>query len=300
MEDSKHKAGFINIIGLPNAGKSTLTNALMGWELTIVNKKPQTTRHRIHAIINGEDFQMIVADTPGVIEKPEYAMQEAMNKSALSITDDADVILMVHDVQKPAKESLGLFKEIFIKADAPCIVVLNKTDLVTQEEVLQSLKFWSDQKIAEHVFPCSAEKDRNIEALKNLMVGYLPEHPPYFSKDDTSDRNIRFFVSEIIRNKIMDLYQREIPYSAQVEIEEYIQTTNPSEKTRIRATIFVLRNSQRQIMIGKNGSAIKRLGMASRKEIEEFIGEPIYLDLTIKLKDNWRDDEKALKRLGYY
>lgn len=300
MDEKSHKAGYINIIGLPNAGKSTLTNALMGWELSIVNRKPQTTRHRIHAIINGEDYQMIVADTPGYIEQPEYAMQEMMNKSALSITDDADVILMVHDIERPAKDSLELFKEVFIKADAPCIIVLNKTDLVDQSVVLSSLSFWSDQKISDHVFPCSAEKKSNIESLKKLMVEYLPEHPPYFSKDDTSDRNIRFFVSEIIRNKIMDQYQREVPYSAQVEIEEYKESQDPSEKTHIRAIIYVLRNSQRQIMIGKGGSAIKRLGMAARKEIEKFIGEPIYLDLTVKLKDNWRDDEKALKRLGYY
>ena len=255
-----HKAGFINIIGLPNAGKSTLTNALIGWNLTVVNRKPQTTRHRIHAIINGPDHQIIIADTPGYIKNPEYAMQESMNKAALSVTDDADVILAVHDVTRPFEDSIDLFKEVFLHTDAPVIIVLNKVDLVSDEVVLKQIAQWSKENIAQHIFPLSAKEGTRATELIELVKGFLPEHPAYYDKEDSSDRDTRFFVSEIIRSEILTLYQKEIPYSVQVQITEYQERKSENEKTRISATIFVLRNSQRRILIGRQGSAIKKLG----------------------------------------
>ena len=293
-----HKAGFVNIIGLPNAGKSSLTNALLGWNLNIVNKKPQTTRHRIHAIINGDDFQMVIGDTPGFIRSPEYAMQEAMNKSALSVTEDADILLMVHDVETPREESQKIFEQVKERSAVPCILILNKCDKLKPEEVLIQLKEWADLNITDHIFPVSALKGSNIKELKSFMANLLPEHPPFYPKDEVSDRNVRFFISEIIRNHILDQFHKEIPYSCQVIIEDY-KSGNENEKTQIRATIFVMRNSQRQILIGRGGSAIKKLGMAARKDIETFLEEKVYLDLTVKIKENWRDDEDLLKKLGY-
>lgn len=294
-----HKAGFVNIIGLPNAGKSTLTNALLGMKLNITNPKPQTTRHRVHAIINDDLHQIIIADTPGFIESPEYAMQESMNFAALSVLEDADVLLFMHDIHSSRESSKALLEKVVEKYKGPIFLLLSKTDLCTPEMILDDIRFWQNFENIQEFIPISSETGQNITTLLDLIKKALPVHPPYYDKEDVSDKSMRFFVSEIIRNQILARYSKEIPYSCEVIVTEYKEKGTDSGKTLIRATIFVMRNSQRQILIGKQGRSIKELGMASRKDIEDFIQAGVYLDLTVKIRENWRNDEMDLKKLGY-
>lgn len=296
---SGHKAGFVNIIGLPNAGKSTLTNALLGMQLTIINAKPQTTRHRIHAILNGDDYQIVIADTPGYIKDPEYAMQNAMNHAALSVLEDADLLLFMHDLTTSHQDSRELYDVIRDKYDGTIFLLLSKNDQVDQGVVLSELQYWQKVEGLDEYVPISSATGTNLDTLMDLIIQHLPQHPPYYDKEFVSDRNERFFVSEIIRNQILEQFSREIPYSTEVVVTEFKEHGADSGKTLISAVIYVLRNSQRQILIGKEGRAIKKLGMHARKQIEEFLGEKIYLDLTIKIRENWRNNEKDLKKLGY-
>lgn len=294
-----HKAGFVNIVGLPNAGKSTLTNALIRENLTITNSKPQTTRHRIHAILSDDDYQMVIADTPGYIDNPEYSMQEAMNKAALSVLEDADILLLVHDLTDSQSNSQKLLELIKKKYDGKIFLLLNKSDLCSKEEVLNAILAWKDLHKFEEIVPISASSGRNLSVLQELLIEHLPVHPPYYDKDEISDRSVRFFVSEIIRKKILELYHKEIPYSCDVVVTDYKTNGSSSGKTLISAVIYVMRNSQRQILIGHKGSSIKKLGQNARAEIEDFVQDNVFLDLTVKIRENWRDNEKDLKKLGY-
>ncbi len=295
----EHKAGFVNIIGLPNAGKSTLTNALIQANLTITNSKPQTTRHRIHAILSEDEYQIILADTPGYIESPEYSMQESMNKAALSVLEDADILLFIHDVTGPRSTSLKFFELIKENFKGMIFLLLNKVDAGNSKSTLDEILAWKGVHDFAEIVPISALNGHNVEVLKNLIVDHLPEHPPYYEKDSISDRSERFFVSEIIRNNILQLYHKEVPYSCDVVVTDFKTGATSSGKTLITAIIYVMRNSQRQILIGKNGQSIKLLGQKSRAEIEQFIDDSVYLDLTVKIRENWRNNEKDLKKLGY-
>lgn len=299
MTNTNHKAGFVNIIGLPNAGKSTLTNALMGMQLTIMNAKPQTTRHRIHAILNGEDYQAVIADTPGYIQAPEYAMQDVMNQAALSVLEDADILLFMHDITSSRAQSEELYDKVIEKYNGIIFLLLSKTDLVSPTSILEEIQHWQLKKGIHEFIPISSDKGTNVDTLMQLIIDRLPEHPPYYDKEYVSDRNERFFIGELIRNEILAQFSKEVPYSTEVVVSEFKDGGTASGKTLIRATIFVLRNSQRQILIGKDGRSIKRLGMAARKAIEAFLGREVYLDLTIKIRENWRNNEKDLKKLGY-
>ncbi|MDX1683600.1 MAG: GTPase Era [Saprospiraceae bacterium] len=294
-----HRSGFVNIIGLPNAGKSTLTNALLGMQLNIINPKPQTTRHRIHAILNGEDHQIIIADTPGFIKDPEYSMQESMNQAALSVMEDADILLFMHDITSPRSESMELFDMVKKNYEGPIFLLLSKIDKVKDPEVIEEIEHWKDLEGITEIIPVSATNGYNLKKLLELILKAIPEHPPYYEKDYISDRSERFFVEEIIRNEILQQFSKEIPYSCEVVVNEFKEDGTSSGKTLIRAVIFVLRNSQRRILIGKGGQAIKQLGMNARKKIEKFTGSEVYLDLTVKIRENWRDSEKDLKKLGY-
>jgi GTP-binding protein Era len=294
MSEQKHKAGFVNILGSPNVGKSTLMNALVGENLSIITSKVQTTRHRIMGMLNGEDFQIVFSDTPGIIDKPGYKLHAAMMSYVESALEDADIFLYVTEVNGDT-----LHEEILKKmqqSDSRIIVLLNKIDLSNQEQLEERVQFWKDQLPKADILPISALHKFNVDTLLNRLVELLPESPPFYPKDELTDKTMRFFVSEIIREKILLNYKKEIPYSTEVVVEEYKET---DERIDIRATIFVIRETQKMIIIGKGGQAIKRLGIDARKDIEEFVGKHIYLDLSVKVAKDWRENEKQLKRFGY-
>jgi len=276
-ENAEHKSGFINIIGRPNVGKSTLMNALVGERMSIITNKPQTTRHRIIGIINEPEYQLVFSDTPGMIDEPAYKMQEQMNRFAHSTFEDADVMLFVTEVGEQF------------------------ADTVQDKDVLLQLKSWNDRIKFTESIPISALHQANTENLLQLIIDYLPEGPPYYPKDQFTDRSERFFVSEIVREKILLLYHQEIPYSVEVMVESFKETETKSGEplVRIRAEIYVARQSQKGILIGKNGEAIKKLGTEARKGIEAFLEKKVFLELYVKVKDNWRDDEQTLKHFGY-
>lgn len=295
-----HKSGFVNIIGKPNVGKSTLMNALLGERMSVITHKPQTTRHRILGILSDDDYQIIFSDTPGYIDDPAYKMQESMNSFVHSTKEDGDIMIIVIDPTDP--ESMSPALENILKSidEVPLFLVLNKVDLLSREEVLLQLKDWSTKLPFTECIPISALKERNVDQLIKLIIKHLPEGPVYYPKDQLTDRSERFFVSEIIRSKILLLYKQEIPYSVEVAVttfKEKKKSGNPL--VHIEAQIFIARKSQKSILIGKNGAAIKKLGMASRKDIEQFLNKRVYLDLHVKLKENWRDDDQSLKYFGY-
>jgi len=289
-----HKSGYITIIGNPNAGKSTLMNALVGEKISIITSKVQTTRHRILGIVNGDEFQMIFSDTPGIITKPAYKMHEIMNSFVETAMIDADIILFIIDIQDKSD-----FKDILPKlqhALVPVFILLNKIDLSTQPEVEEMIKHWQALVPAATIIPMSALLGFNIEAVMSRIVDLLPESPPYFPKDELTDKSMRFFVAEIIREKILLNYKQEIPYAVEVAVESYEE----GEKlTRIRAIIYTARESQKAIILGHHGAAIKKTGTMARIDIEEFIGKKVYLEIAVKVNKDWRDDETALKRFGY-
>lgn len=289
-----HKAGYVNIIGKPNVGKSTLMNALVGEKISIITSKAQTTRHRILGIVNGEDFQIVFSDTPGIIKKPAYKMHEIMNQYIKVAFIDADLILYVVDItdKKIDEETTERIKAM----DVPVFVLLNKIDLSNQEEVEKAVAYWSEAITQATVFPISAKHEANIQYVLENIIQKLPECPPYFPKDELTDRSMRFFITEIIREKILLNYQQEIPYSVEVVVDAYEESQN---LINIKATIFASRESQKAILIGKGGSAIKKTGIMARADIEEFTGKKIFLDLRVKVDKDWRDNEEELRHFGY-
>lgn len=291
----EHKSGFVNIIGNPNVGKSTLMNALVGENLSIITSKVQTTRHRILGIVNGENFQLVYSDTPGIIETPNYKLQEAMMKFVDDAIEDADIFLFVTTVNE--KNHPEAVIEKINKLNVPVIVVLNKIDLGNQDEVMQLIKYWESRFNANSVvIPVSALHKFNLEKLMQTILEKLPVSPPFYDKEELTDKSMRFFISEIIREKILLNFQKEIPYSCEISVEQYKES---DDRIEIMANLYVLRDSQKSIILGKNGASIKRLGTDARKDIEAFVGKHVYLDLSVKVDKDWREKELSLKRFGY-
>jgi GTPase len=290
----EHRAGFVNIIGNPNVGKSTLMNAFVGEKLSIITDKAQTTRHRIMGIVNGDDFQMVYSDTPGIL-KPHYKLQESMMKFVDTAIADADIILYVTDViETPDKNSEYLDK---IKiSHIPVYLLINKIDLTTQEKLEKLVERWQTILPDAKIFPVSAINKFNTDVVFKQILNVLPFSPPYFDKEELTDKSQRFFAQEIIREKIFLNYQKEIPYSCEVNVEEYKEEKNI---TRIRAIIYVARDTQKGIIIGHKGSALKKVGTDARKDIEEFIGSKVFLEIHVKVQKDWRDKEQNLRYFGY-
>ncbi len=289
-----HKAGFVNIIGYPNVGKSTLSNALVGEKLSIITSKAQTTRHRIMGIVNGDDFQMVFSDTPGIVKDPSYKMHQVMNQYISTALKDADVIVLMTEPGNDFNDN-----EVIDRVNsslAKVIVVINKIDLSKQEDIVRMMEKWQSVLPDSVVIPISALNDFNIEALINTTLDFLPEHEPFYPKDELTDKSIRFFVAEIIREKIFLNYKKEIPYSAEVAIDQYKED---EKLIRISAIIYVTRDSQKGILLGHKGQAIKKTATAARKDIEEFVGKKVFLETTVKVSKDWRDDDNSLKHFGY-
>lgn len=289
-----HKAGYVNIVGNPNAGKSTLMNILVGERLSIITSKAQTTRHRILGIVNSDDFQIIYSDTPGIIV-PKYKLQEGMMSFVGTALADADVLLLVVDLtdDKPIEEKA--FNRIK-KAKVPVLIILNKMDAVTGENLERSAEKWQREFPEAKMIPISALKKKNTDIVLKQILEHLPEHPAYFPKDELTDKTERFFVSEIIREKILHLYDQEIPYSVEVVVEEFqVKKT----LTKIRAVIYVMRESQKGIILGDQGKSIKKLGTSARIDIEKFIDRKVFLELFVKVDKDWRDSDKELRKFGY-
>ena len=290
----KHKSGFVNIIGNPNVGKSTLMNALIGQNLSIITNKAQTTRHRIKGILSDENYQIVFSDTPGII-KPAYKLQESMMQYVKSAFQDADVILYVVEIGEQGLKDKDIFEKIK-KLKIPLIILLNKIDLVTQEKVLIEIDNWKNKFSDAVILPISALNRFNINEIINSIVELLPFSPPYYSKDEVTDKSERFFVEEIIREKILKHYKKEVPYSVEISVEEFIEE---DEIVRIRAIIYVLRESQKAILIGHKGLGLKRIGSESRKDIEKMINKKVFLTTPIKVKKDWRNNSSQLKKFGY-
>jgi GTPase len=292
-----HKSGFVNIIGRPNVGKSTLMNALVGEKMSIITHKPQTTRHRIIGILSGDDYQMVFSDTPGIVRDPTYKMHEAMNKFVNTTFDDADVMLFVLDVNEVYAEDDMIFDRLN-RVECPLFLVVNKVDSVNTEMLQKVVAEWTEKVKFTRVIPISALRVQGIDDLMSNIKLALPEGPEYYPKDQLTDRSERFFTSEIIREKILLQYRDEVPYSCEVIVDAYKEDPKRA-LVRINATIFVMRETQKLIVIGKNGTAIKQLGMAARKSLEAFAQKQVHLELHVKVRDNWRDDEKMMKAFGY-
>jgi len=294
------KSGFVNIIGRPNAGKSTLMNALVGERMSIITHKPQTTRHRIIGILTGDDFQIVFSDTPGYVKKPSYKMHQAMNRFVEGTVEDADLMLFVFDMTEELEDDNPVI-EVLKKAEAPVLLVLNKKDLVAEQRAEDVEGWWKKRIKFADTIAISALKGNESTALLEKILTYLPEGEPYYPPDQLTDRPERFFVGEIIREKIFMLYQDELPNSCEVVVEAFkeAETKNAEPLARIAATIFVMRETQKAIVLGKGGSAIKKLGTYARADIERFLKSKVFLELTVKVRDNWRDDERALQRFGY-
>ena len=290
----KHRAGFVNIIGNPNVGKSTLMNALVGEKLSIVTAKAQTTRHRIMGIVNGEDYQIVYSDTPGIL-KPKYRLQESMMNFVETAIGDADTILYVTDtVEQPDKNDEWVEK--LQRLECPVILVINKIDISTQEKVVELMRWWQEKLPKATIFPASAQEKFNLDSIFEAIVASLPVAPPWYDKDVFTDRTLRFFASEIIREKIFIIYSQEIPYSCEVVIEQFKEG---EERYEISAGIYVERETQKGIIIGKGGTALKKAGTQARLDMEDFFQKKIYLNLFVKTDDGWRQSKKELKRFGY-
>ena len=289
-----HKSGFVNIIGNPNVGKSTLMNALVGEKLSIITSKAQTTRHRIMGIVSGEDFQIVYSDTPGIL-KPSYKLQESMMKFVTGAVADADVILYVTDTVERGERSAGIIDRIR-QSGVPAIVVINKIDLSTPEALEALVDKWQGELPEARIVPASAKENFNIEGLFKTILDLLPEGPAFYPKDTLTDKTLRFFASEIIREKILRFYDKEIPYCCEIEIESYKE--EPAID-RIAATIYVARDSQKGILIGHKGEKLKRVGQAAREDMEQFLGKKVFLQLFVKVNDDWRNNERQLRRFGY-
>ncbi|EAQ42529.1 MULTISPECIES: GTPase Era [unclassified Polaribacter] len=289
-----HKAGFVNIIGNPNVGKSTLMNALVGEKLSIITPKAQTTRHRILGIVNHEEYQIIFSDTPGII-KPAYELQASMMDFVKSAFEDADVLIYMVEVGETALKNEAFFNKI-IHSKIPVILLLNKIDKSNKEEVDEKIAYWREKVPNSFVYVISALERFNVDAVFYKIIELLPESPPFYPKDQLTDKNERFFVNEKIREKILTHYKKEIPYSVEVETESFIEEENI---VRIRSIIMVERDTQKGIIIGHKGTAIKRVGAEARKDLERFFQKKVFIELYVKVNKNWRSDKNQLKRFGY-
>ena len=287
------KSGFVNIFGKPNAGKSTLLNALIGEKLAIVSHKVQTTRHRIKAILTGPDHQIIFSDTPGIIE-PKYKLHEKMMQAVKGSLEDADLALLITDARENPEESHAIFSALRLKS--PALVILNKSDAVSDADLLTATEFFQQQTYCKQVIVISALKKKGIDTLLSVTIGLLPEGAPFYEGDDISDLPTKFFVSELIREKIFLLYGEEIPYHATVLVQEFKEKTT---LIKIGADIIVQRDTQKGIILGEGGKMIKQLGTLARKDIEEFLGSKVFLELFVKVRPKWRDNEMQLKEYGY-
>ena len=289
-----HRAGFVNIIGNPNVGKSTLMNALVGEKLSIVTAKAQTTRHRIMGIVNTDDYQIVYSDTPGML-KPTYRLQEDMMKFVDTAIGDADIILYVTDVVEKSDKNSEYIEKLR-KLDCPVVVAVNKIDISDQQKVLALLEYWQKTLPDALVIQVSAKEHFNLESILNAIVSRLPLSPPWFDKDQFTDRSLRFFASEIIREKILENYSQEIPYSCEVGIEAFKEGRDRYE---ISAVIFVMRDSQKGIIIGKGGSALKKVGTEARLDMEDFFQKKVFLQLFVKVDSDWRESRRELRKFGY-
>jgi len=289
-----HKSGFVNIIGNPNVGKSTLMNNLVGERISIITSKSQTTRHRIKGIVNGDDFQIVYSDTPGVL-KPNYKLQESMMKFSTSALVDADIILYVTDVVETIDKNEDFLKKVQ-NTDKPVILILNKIDLTNQEKLVEMMDVWKEKLPKAEIFPMSAKENFNVSNLFDRILELLPEGPPYFAKDEMTDLPSRFFVNEIIREKVLTNYEKEIPYAVEVEVEEF---KDEPKIINIMAVINVERTSQKGIIIGHQGKALKKVGTEARKGMEAFFGKKVFLKLYVKVAKDWRNKENKLKGFGY-
>ena len=297
---TKHRSGFVNIIGRPNVGKSTLMNALVGERMSIISPKAQTTRHRILGIVNEDDFQIVFSDTPGLIYDPQYKMQMAMNRFALSALEDADVLLIMTDVfEEQFNEDDDVIK-MLKSAKIPKFLLINKID-IRDERVEEIREHWESFNIDNlDIRPISALQKDGLEDLLAEILNFIPEFPPYYPKDQLTDKPERFFISELIREQILFNYKQEIPYASEVVVNSFKETEkNDKPFVYIDAEIFVMRKSQKQILIGKNGSKIKQLGIDARASIEAFLGKRVHLQLYVRVKEKWRDDKRLLKNFGY-
>jgi len=291
---SIHKAGFVNILGNPNVGKSTIMNVLVGEKISIITSKSQTTRHRIMGIVNSDDYQIVFSDTPGII-KPNYKLQESMMKFAHTALVDADIVLYITDVNE-TKEKNSEFIEKVNKSNAPVLLLINKVDLSDHEKIEKFVEDWKLLIPKAEIFPVSGLHNFNINNVLKRIIELLPESPPFFDKEQLTDKTERFFVQEIIREKILLNYDKEIPYSVEIEVEAFEDTEN---LLRISALIYVSRESQKMIIIGNKGAAIKKVGTEARLDIEAFFGKKVFIELFVKVNKNWRDDERKLKSFGY-
>lgn len=289
----QHKSGFVNIIGIPNVGKSTLMNALVGENLSIITPKAQTTRHRILGILNDDNYQIVFSDTPGIL-KPHYKLHESMMKFVEGAFQDADIFLLVTEVSEKAEEHQALDK--LKKSKVPVIVLVNKIDLSDQQTVEQKINEWQLCLPKAEVIPVSAKRKFNLEKILDVIIANLPENEPFYSKDELTDKPEKFFIAEIIREKIFLYYKQEIPYSTEVSIETF---TEEETITRIRAIIHVSRDSQKGILIGEGGKALKVVGTKARRRMEQFLKKKVFLQLVVKVSKDWRDDHEQLKNFGY-
>ena len=293
----EHRSGFVNIVGNPNVGKSTLMNALVGERLSIITSKAQTTRHRIMGIVNGEDFQMVYSDTPGVLS-PNYQLQRQMLEFSRSALVDADVLLYVTEPQDTIDRNPDFIEKVkkMSSAGTRVFLIINKIDLTTQETLERLVEFWKNQLPEATIFPISAQERFGISQLFDAIKAALPVGPPFFPKDQLTDKPARFFVNEIIREKILQNYDKEIPYSVEVEVESFKEE---DKLIRIDAVIYCERDSQKGIIIGKAGSALKRVGSQARKDIEDFFQKQVFLQLFVKVDKDWRSNTNRLKHYGY-
>ncbi|WP_179385740.1 GTPase Era [Allomuricauda sp. ARW1Y1] len=289
-----HKSGFVNIIGNPNVGKSTLMNAFVGEKLSIITSKAQTTRHRILGIVNGEDFQVILSDTPGII-KPAYELQTSMMDFVKSAFEDADVLLYMVEIGEKALKDESFFKKIQ-NSKIPVLLLLNKIDKSDQQTLEEQMQYWQEQLPNAEIHPISALENFNVTEVFNRILELLPEAPPYYPKDQITDKPERFFVNETIREKILLHYKKEIPYAVEVETEEFLED---EDIIRIRSVIMVERDTQKGIIIGHKGSALKRVGVESRKDLEKFFAKQVHIELYVKVNKNWRSNSQQLRRFGY-
>lgn len=294
MAESIHKSGFVNIIGNPNVGKSTLMNALVGERLSIITSKAQTTRHRIMGIVNGDDFQIVYSDTPGILN-PKYKLQESMLKFVNTAFVDADVILYVTDI-KETMDKNEKYLERLKNSKVPVLLLVNKVDLSNQKELEGKVQQWHELLPKAEILPISALEKFNLGPIFDRILELLPEGPPYYPKDELTDKNERFFVEEIIREKVLLLYQKEIPYSVEIAVESF---KDEEKIIKIGAVIFVNRNTQKGIIIGHKGEMLKRVGTEARKDMEEFFGKKIFLEMFVKVRKDWRDNDSQLRKFGY-
>ena len=294
LKPEGHRAGFVNIIGNPNVGKSTLMNALVGEKLSIVTAKAQTTRHRIMGIVNTDDYQIVYSDTPGML-KPNYRLQEDMMKFVDAAIGDADIILYVTDVVEKSDKNLEYVRKLQ-KLECPVIVVINKIDISDQTKVMELISYWNETIPGATVIPVSARERFNLESVLEAIVDKLPVSPPWFDKDQFTDRNLRFFASEIIREKILENYSQEIPYSCEVAVEAFKEGR---ERYEISAVIYVMRDTQKGIIIGKGGAALKKTGTEARLDMEDFFQKKVFLQLFVKVDPDWRENRRELRKFGY-